>query len=143
MVLKCFFFFFNYFSTGKFDKRDFEMPIIPQTLKINNMRTASAKFINLHNIRKLIEYSLKKICVKATLTLIVSKIFMYKGSWVLWLAQLGTGSERVNCLQRYTGLQEMKVIMKNIFTSKVKSDQIILLLKGILQPNMEQKVLQL
>ena len=41
------------------------------------------------------------------------------------------------------GLQEMKVIMKNIFTSKVKSDQIILLLKGILQPNMEQKVLQL
>ena len=83
MVLKCFLFFFNYFSTGKFDKRDFEMPIIPQTLNINNMRTASAKSINLHNIRKLIEYSLKKNCVKATLTLIVSEIFMYKGSWVL------------------------------------------------------------
>ena len=38
------------------------------------MRTASAKSINLHNIRKLIEYSLKKNCVKATLTLIVSEI---------------------------------------------------------------------
>ena len=75
--------FFYYFSTGKIDKGDFEMPVIPQTLNINNMRTASAKSINLHNIRKLTEYSLKIICVKATLTLIVSEIFMYKVSWVL------------------------------------------------------------
>ena len=85
------------------------------------MRTTSAKSINLHNIRKLIEYSLKKFCVKATLTLIVFEKFMYEGSWVLWPAQLGTGSERVNYLQRYMGLQEMKVIMKDIFTSKVNS----------------------
>ena len=37
----------------------FEMPIITQTLNIKNLRTISAKSINLHTIRKLIEYSLK------------------------------------------------------------------------------------
>ena len=29
----------------------FEMPIVPQTLKINNLRTINAKSINLHTIR--------------------------------------------------------------------------------------------
>ena len=37
----------------------FEMPIIPQTLNINNSRITRAKYIDLHTIRKLIEYSLK------------------------------------------------------------------------------------
>ena len=37
----------------------FEMPIITQTLNINNLRTASAKSINLHNIKNLVEYFLK------------------------------------------------------------------------------------
>ena len=35
----------------------FEILIIPQTLKINNYRTKSVKLINLHIIKKLIEYS--------------------------------------------------------------------------------------
>ena len=42
----------------------FEIPIIPQTLNINNYRTTSAKSINLHIIRKFIEYSLKTFLSK-------------------------------------------------------------------------------
>ena len=37
----------------------FGMPIITQTLNINNLRTTGARSINLHTIRKLVEYSLK------------------------------------------------------------------------------------
>ena len=37
------------------------MPIIPQALNINNLRTTSAKTINLHTIRKLIEFSFKNV----------------------------------------------------------------------------------
>ena len=37
----------------------FEMPKFTQTLNINNLRTTCAKSINLHTIRKLVEYSLK------------------------------------------------------------------------------------
>ena len=44
----------------------FEMPIITQTLNINNLRTTSAKSINLHTIRKLVELSFK-IIVKKTM----------------------------------------------------------------------------
>ena len=39
----------------------FEMIIIPQTLSINNFGTTSAESINKHNVRKLIEYSLKNV----------------------------------------------------------------------------------
>ena len=39
----------------------FEMPIITQTLNINNLRTTSAKSINLHTSRNLVEYSLKNV----------------------------------------------------------------------------------
>ena len=35
------------------------MPILTQTLNTNNVRTISAKSVNLHTIGKLIEYSLK------------------------------------------------------------------------------------
>ena len=37
------------------------MPIIKETLNINNLRATSAKSINLHNIRKLVEYSLNNV----------------------------------------------------------------------------------
>ena len=37
----------------------FEIPIITRTLNIDNLRTTSAKSINLHAIRKLVGYSLK------------------------------------------------------------------------------------
>ena len=40
----------------------FEMPMISQTLIINNMRTASTKTINLETITKLNEFSFKQFC---------------------------------------------------------------------------------
>ena len=54
----------------------FEMPIIAQTLNINNLRTASAKSINLHTSRKLTEYSLK-------IVLTVFEILLSEGRSVL------------------------------------------------------------
>ena len=54
----------------------FEMPIIAQTLNISNLRTASAKSINLHTIRKLTEYSLK-------IVLTVFEILLSEGRSVL------------------------------------------------------------
>ena len=74
----------------------FEMPVIPQTLKINNSRTTRAKSINLHTIRKLIEYSLKKVLIKAMFTPTVFNILMSEVRLVLSPAQRVTGSERVN-----------------------------------------------
>ena len=37
------------------------MPIIPQTLNVNNLRTTSVKSINLDTIRSLIECPLKNL----------------------------------------------------------------------------------
>ena len=54
----------------------FEMPIIAQTLNISNLRTASAKSVNLHTIRKLTEYSLK-------IVLTVFEILLSEGRSVL------------------------------------------------------------
>ena len=42
----------------------FEMTTITSTLNINNMRTTRAKYINLHTIRKLGEYSFKNVLGK-------------------------------------------------------------------------------
>ena len=50
----------------------------------------------LHIIRKLIEYSLKNVLVRAMFTLTAFEIFLSKGRLVLSPAQRGTGSERVN-----------------------------------------------
>ena len=61
----------------------FEMPIIPQILNINNLRTTSAKSINLPTIRKLIEYSLKNVPVKAMFILTVFKLLLSKCRLVL------------------------------------------------------------
>ena len=73
----------------------FEMPIILQTLNINNLRTTSAKSINLHTIRKLIEYSLKKHAAKAMFTLISFEILLSEVRSLLSPAQRGTRGE--NC----------------------------------------------
>ena len=50
----------------------FEIPIIPQTLN------AIAKSINLHIIRKLIKYSLKKDFLKAMFTLSDFEIMLFE-----------------------------------------------------------------
>ena len=71
------------------------MPIVPQTLNINKLRTTSAKSINLHTIRKLVEYSLNNLLVKAIFTLTVFEILLSEGRSVLSPAERGTGSERV------------------------------------------------
>ena len=42
----------------------FEIPLIPQTLNISNLRTTSAKSVNLHTISKIIEHPLKKVFCK-------------------------------------------------------------------------------
>ena len=72
------------------------MPIIPQTLNMNNLRTASAKSINLHTIRKLIENSLKNVRVKTIFTFTACEIFLPKGRSVLSTAQRGTRNKSVN-----------------------------------------------
>ena len=58
---------------GKLKNSIFEMPIIPQTLNINNSRTTRAKSINLHTVRNLTEYSLKNAPIKTMLTSTISK----------------------------------------------------------------------
>ena len=74
------------------------MPIITQTLNINNLRTTSAKSINLRTITKLVEYSLKNVAAKAMFTLTVFEILLSEGRSVLSSAQRGTGSERVHVM---------------------------------------------
>ena len=74
---------FNPFSAGKMKKSIVEMPIITQTLNFNNLRTASAKSINLHNIKNLVEYSLKNVRAKAMFTLNVFEILLSEGRSVL------------------------------------------------------------
>ena len=69
----------------------FEIPIIPQTLNMNNLRTTSAKSINVHNVSKLIKYFWKKSLKRKCLPLPFSKYCCLK---VLSPAQWGTWSER-------------------------------------------------
>ena len=69
------------------------MPIITQTLNINNLKTTSAKSINLHTIRKLVEYSLKNFAAKTVFTPNVFEILLSEGSSVLSHAQRGTGAK--------------------------------------------------
>ena len=56
----------------------FEILIIPHTLNINNWRTTSAKSINHNVIRKLIEYSLKHLLVRAMFASNVLHILLLK-----------------------------------------------------------------
>ena len=70
-------FVINPFSTGKIEKSIFEIPIIPQTLNIKNLRTTSARFINLHTIKKRIEYSSKKVLQGQSLVLSLLPFLRY------------------------------------------------------------------
>ena len=73
----------------------FELLIIPKTLDTNNLRPTIAKSINLHTIRKLIEYSFKTVIVKATFIVTVFEILLFEARSVLPPSQWDTGSERV------------------------------------------------
>ena len=78
-------------------KSVFEMPMIPQTLNINNLRTTNAntKYVNLYAIRKLMKYSLKHFFAKAVFSLTVFEILLFVGRTVLSPAQWSVKSERV------------------------------------------------
>ena len=64
MFLKIFWFCLTLSLRENMKNSIFEMPTITQTLNINNLRTTSAKPINMHTIRKLVELSLKNIVEK-------------------------------------------------------------------------------
>ena len=69
MVFINFWFWLTLSERKKLKNLIFEMLVIWQTLKMNNlrtlnMRTASAKSINVHNLRKFIKGFLRKVLVK-------------------------------------------------------------------------------
>ena len=69
--------------TEKLKTLIFKMPIIAQTLNINNLITTRAKAINLLTNRKLVEYSFKNGVEKAMFIFSVSEILLSKGRLVL------------------------------------------------------------
>ena len=99
----------------------FEMPIITRTLNIYNVRTTSAKSINLYTIRKLIKYSLKNVHVK---------VLLFEGWSVLPPAQRGTGSERV---KNPTDKIEIKIITLTLDSILIDLENLIDLEKAKLQ----------
>ena len=79
VVFNFFWFCLTLSVTEKLKNSISEMPIITQTLNINNVRTTIAKSINLHTIRKFAEYSLKHVLAKAMFTLTVFEILLSEG----------------------------------------------------------------
>ena len=73
----------------------FEIPVIPQTLNINNKRTTSANFINLHIIRKAMEYSLKEVVFKTMFIVTVLEILLLQSRSVLRSTERVPGSQRI------------------------------------------------
>ena len=83
MIFKFFRFCLTLSVTEKLKNSIFEMPIITQTLNINNLRTTSAKSINVDSIRKLVEYCLINLVARAMLFFIVLEILLSGGRSVL------------------------------------------------------------
>ena len=96
MVFNDFWFCLTISVLEKWRNLIFEMPIILQILDINNLRTKSAKSINLHIIRKLIKYCLKSICVvKIMFPFTVFKILLFEDWLVLLPTQWDTQNKGV------------------------------------------------
>ena len=95
-------FFFSFCLTlpvpEKFKNLIFEIPIITQTLNINNLRTICAKSMNQHTVKNLVERYFKSFVAKVIFTLTVFEILLPEGMSVLVPAQLGTGSQSVKVL---------------------------------------------
>ena len=102
MVSNFFWFCLNLSVSEKLKNSIFEMLIITQDLNINNLRTRSGKSINLHIIKKVVDYSLKDVAAKVMFIFIVLQILLSEGRSLLWPSQRGTAIERV------------KVLVKNI-----------------------------
>ena len=77
IVFKFFWFCLSLSILVKLKNSIFEMPIITQTLNINDMRITIANSINLDNIRKVVEYSLKNLSAKAMFTLPIFKALLF------------------------------------------------------------------
>ena len=122
------------------------MPIITQTLNINNLRTTSAKSINLHTIRKLVEYSLNNVAAKAMFTLTAFGILLSEVRSVLSPAQRGTGSERVNVMNNlFLYFQTLGAIFpKNNFRRLLpkKTEQMETLSTSQIESNLDYKIHQ-
>ena len=72
------------------------MLLIPQALNINNLRTTSGKSINLHSIRKLLQYSLKNDRVKTIFNFTTFEILLFEGRLALSPIHQGAESKRAN-----------------------------------------------
>ena len=97
------------------------MPVIPQNLNINNLRTTSAKSINLHLIRKLIEYSLKSVSVNSMFTPTVFEILLSEGRSVISPAQRGTGSESVKVsVKKQKNIQNLLKLLEKWLNYKLR-----------------------
>ena len=94
MVFNFFWFCLTLSVPEKLKNSIFEMPINPQTLNINNLKTTNERSIKLHTTRKLIEYSLKMFC-KDNVYSYVFEIRLSEHRSVLSPAQWGAGKERV------------------------------------------------
>ena len=81
------------------------MSMIPQTLNISDLRTTSAKSINLYTLRKFIKYFFKNTLVKAVFTFTVFEILLFKVRSVLSFAQRETGSKRI----KISGKKQKKI----------------------------------
>ena len=80
----------------KLKKQIFEILTISQILNINSLRATSTKSISLHTIRKLVEYYLKNVTVKAMLFLTQKKL---EDRSVLSPFQWSAGSKTVKVFQ--------------------------------------------
>ena len=77
--------------------------------------------MNLHTIRRLIEYSLKNVLVKAMFTPSVSEILMYEGRSVLTPAQRGTRNERVKVsVKKQKNILNLLKLPEKYLTYKLK-----------------------
>ena len=83
MVFEVFRFYLTLSVPEKFKKSIFENPINSQTLNINNLRTKSAKSINLDINRKVIKYYSKKFLEKSIFTLTIFEILMFNSRSIL------------------------------------------------------------
>ena len=89
--------FLNLLVPEKLKTSIFEIPISQQLLNINNLRTTSARSLNLHTIRKLIEYSFQNM-VKEMVAYTFFKILLTECRSIFWPAEEGTESERAKFL---------------------------------------------
>ena len=83
MVFEFFRFYLTLSVPEKFKKSISEIPINSKTLNINNLRTKSAKSINLDINRKVIKYYSKKFLEKSIFTLTVFEILMFNSRSIL------------------------------------------------------------